>query len=226
MVRLYKGESDLDIAAILQQVAVSAIPLVLAITFHEAAHGYVAYRLGDPTAKMLGRVTLNPIKHIDPFGTIILPLLLMIFGGIIIGYAKPVPIGVRNFKDPRRDMAITGFAGPLTNIVLALLSAWILNGLIVLQGVMPESLFAPLYAMVRFSIRINIILAALNLLPVPPLDGGRVLAGILPRDLAHHLDRIEPYGMIIVIILLATGLLGVFIFPVARFIALFISLLS
>ena len=119
-----------DINQIIQSVAVSAIPLVIAITIHEAAHGFAAYRLGDPTAKMLGRLTLNPIKHVDPVGTIVMPMALWILSGgsFVFGYAKPVPIGVRNFRNPRRDMAITGAAGPLTNIVLALISIWIYNG--------------------------------------------------------------------------------------------------
>ncbi|MCK4910663.1 MAG: site-2 protease family protein [Thermodesulfovibrionales bacterium] len=218
----------MDIAAILQQVAISAIPIVIAITFHEVAHGYVAYRLGDPTAKMMGRLTLNPIKHIDPFGTIILPIMILIFtqGQFVFGYAKPVPIGVRNFKDPRRDMAITGAAGPLTNVALALVSAWIFSAFILTRGTVPEAVFMPVTEMLRASVYINVILAALNLLPVPPLDGGRVVAGLLPRDLAYHYERIEPYGMIIVIILLATGLAGTFIMPIARIILSFIALLS
>ncbi len=218
----------MDIGAILQTVAVSAIPIVIAITFHEVAHGYVAYRLGDPTAKMLGRLTLNPIKHIDPFGTIIMPIMLLIFtqGQFIFGYAKPVPIGVRNFKDPRRDMAITGAAGPLTNVALALVSAWIFSVFILTRGIVPEAVFMPVAEMLRASVYFNVILAALNLLPVPPLDGGRVVAGLLPRDLAHSYERIEPYGMIIVIILLITGLAGMFIMPVARVILSFIALLS
>lgn len=218
----------MDIAAILQQVAVSAIPIVIAITFHEVAHGYVAYRLGDPTAKMLGRLTLNPIKHIDPFGTIIMPIMLLIFtqGQFVFGYAKPVPIGVRNFKDPRRDMAITGAAGPLTNVALALVSAWIFTAFAMTRGAVPEAVFMPMIEMLRASVYINVILASLNLIPVPPLDGGRVVAGLLPRDLAHKYERIEPYGMIIVIIFLVTGLAQMFIMPVARIILSFIALLS
>ena len=151
--------------------AVSAIPIVIAITFHEAAHGYVAYRLGDPTAKMLGRLTLNPIKHIDPFGTIIMPIMLLIFtqGQFVFGYAKPVPIGVRNFKDPRRDMAITGAAGPLTNVALALVSAWIFSAFILTRGIVPEALFMPVAEMLRASVYINVILAALNRAPLVPL---------------------------------------------------------
>ncbi len=218
----------MDINAILQQVAVSAIPIVIAITFHEAAHGYAAYRLGDPTAKMLGRLTLNPLKHIDPVGTIVMPIMLLVLtqGRFVFGYAKPVPIGVHNFKDPRRHMAITGAAGPLTNIVLALLSVWLIRLLGLAGGILPDTIERPVYEMLKSSAYINVFLASLNLLPVPPLDGGRVLAGLLPRDLANRLDRVEPYGMIIVIILLVTNLANFFIMPVVQFIIRIINMLS
>jgi Zn-dependent protease len=201
---------------------------VIAITFHEVAHGYAAYRLGDSTAKLLGRLTLNPIKHVDPFGTVVLPLLLWAFSGgsFVFGYAKPVPIGVRNFKDPRRDMAITGAAGPLMNIALAIVSAWLLKALIIGQGAVPVSVLDPLVRMFRASVFINAFLAALNLIPIPPLDGGRVASGLLPRDLAMRYDRIEPYGFFIVIILLVTNLADLFILPVVRFIIGIINILS
>ena len=213
---------------ILQLVIVSFVPIVIAITFHEAAPGYAAYRLGDHTAKMLGRLTLNPLKHVDPFGTVVLPLMLWAFSGgsFVFGYAKPVPIGVRNFKDMRKGMAITGAAGPLMNIALGLLSAWLLVGLSIFKGVVPEFVSNPLLRMLLMSVHINLFLAALNLLPVPPLDGSRVMAALLPRDLANRYESIEPYGMIIVIILLVTHLADLFIGPVYRLLLNLVILLS
>ena len=199
------------------KIIVSVVPIVIAITLHEAAHGFASYKLGDPTAKMLGRLTLNPIKHIDPVGTILMPLALYTLSGgtFLFGYAKPVPIGVRNFKNPRRDMAITGAAGPAMNFAIALVSALLLVYIVApVRGVLPAPVSNFLILMLNTSVFVNVFLAALNLIPIPPLDGGRVLAGLVPRHFANKLDEIERYGMFIVIILLVANIARYFITPV------------
>lgn len=216
----------MDFVSILRQVAVSAVPILIAITFHEAAHGYAAYRMGDGTAKAMGRLTLNPLAHIDPLGTVIMPVLLLIFtnGQFVFGYAKPVPINPYNFRNPRRDMALSAAAGPGTNLLLAIASVIVMRVFVIpLSGVMPDFIASPLYLMLQASIIVNVVLAAFNLLPVPPLDGGRILVGFLPWRHADSLNRLEPYGMIIVIILIATGLAGLFITPLVR---LFLAILN
>jgi Zn-dependent protease len=205
-------------ANIVRQLIVSVPALVLAITLHEVSHGYVANRLGDPTARMMGRLTLNPIKHIDPIGTVILPLILTMLGGVIFGYAKPVPINPSNFQDPRKGMAMSAAAGPITNIFLAIASSIILVLVLLplaslLQSQMVNSILTPIALMLKYSIRINLFLAALNLIPILPLDGGRVLVGLLPYRQAMAYSKIEPFGLIILYALIFTGIAGMFIFP-------------
>ena len=215
----------MDFSDTIRQLIVSAVPILIAITFHEVAHGLVANKLGDPTARQMGRLTLNPLAHIDLVGTIILPAILIITGAPVFGWAKPVPINPHNFRDPKRDMAISAAAGPVTNLLLAILSLLILKFLIIpAAGFLPDSLTIPLTMMFRQSILINIILAAFNLLPIPPLDGGRVLTGFLPHQQAVAFSKIEPYGFFIVIILLMTGIAGVFINPIIRLMLALLSL--
>jgi Zn-dependent protease len=218
----------MDISDTIRQLVVSVLPILVAITFHEVSHGFVANRLGDPTAKLMGRLTLNPVAHIDLVGTIILPVILLISGAPVFGYAKPVPINPANFKDPRRDMAISAVAGPITNVILAILSLLILKFFIIpLSMLLPRSIgnavLEPLTLMFIASIQINVFLAAFNLIPIPPLDGGRVLVGLLPHKQAVSYSRIEPFGFIIVIILIATGIAGIFVIPLANF---FLALLK
>ncbi len=210
----------MDISNILRQLAISALPILIAITFHEVSHGFVANKLGDPTAKFMGRLTLNPIAHIDPLGTIILPTILLLLGQPVFGYAKPVPINPMNFKDPRKGMAISAAAGPITNILLAILSILfikiiIASASIILPKAIETSILEPLTLMFIYSIKINVFLAALNLIPIPPLDGGRVLVGLLPHKQAVSYSRIEPYGIFIVYGLIFTGIAGYFVFPLA-----------
>ena len=183
----------------LYDLSVWVLPLIIAITFHEAAHGFVAHRLGDNTAWQLGRVSFNPLRHIDPFGTLILPgILLLSHSPFLFGYAKPVPVNFRNLNHPRLDMVWVALAGPVTNIALALAAALAFR-------ILP---FAPANAAqwiadnLKNAFLINIVLAVFNMMPIPPLDGGRVAVGLLPRPLAYPLSRLEPYGMLILIGLL------------------------
>ncbi len=201
---------------LIQTIAIYALPVVFAITLHEAAHGYVAKHFGDMTAYAEGRVSLNPLRHIDPFGTIALPLILLavskLFGGagILFGWAKPVPVNFANLRHPKRDMLWVAAAGPLSNFVMALF--WALMIKIGLS--MPGVYFAlPLALMGAAGVFINIIIMVLNLVPLPPLDGGRILVSLLPHRLAYQVARIEPYGFFILILLLFTGVLGFMLWP-------------
>jgi Zn-dependent protease len=212
-----------DELTLVQRIVVWLLPVVFAITVHEVAHGWVAKKRGDNTAAQLGRLTLNPMKHIDWFGTVILPGLLLITGtGFIFGWAKPVPVDARNFKNPLHDMALVALAGPVANLLMAL--AWaLLARLGVLIGV--EAISLPLIYMGVAGISINLMLAVVNLLPIPPLDGSRILTGILPTRLAWQYNRLEPYGFYILIALLYFKLLNVLLaYPLAVVQSLFMSI--
>jgi Zn-dependent protease len=183
----------------LYAISIWILPLLIAITFHEAAHGFVAYRLGDNTAWQLGRVSFNPLKHIDPFGTVILPgLLLLSHSPFLFGYAKPVPVNFRNLNHPRLDMVWVALAGPVTNIILATIVAFTFHAL----PLVPAEAAKWTADNLKNAFLINIVLAIFNMMPIPPLDGGRVAVGLLPRVLAYPLSRLEPYGMLILIGLL------------------------
>jgi Zn-dependent protease len=180
----------------LYSASVWVLPLLFAITFHEAAHGFVAHRLGDNTAYELGRVSFNPLRHIDPFGTVLLPaMLLLSHSPFLFGYAKPVPVNFRNLRNPRLDMVWVALAGPATNIVLALAAALAFHALPLAPAVSAQWIADNL----KNALVINVVLAVFNMMPIPPLDGGRVAVGLLPRPLADPLARLEPFGMLILI---------------------------
>jgi Zn-dependent protease len=208
----------LNIVHTLQFISVAVLPLIFAITVHEAAHGWVASKLGDPTAKQLGRLTLNPLPHIDPVGTVILPIAMLVLSGFIFGWAKPVPVNIRNFREPRKDMAMVALAGPISNLMMALFWGLMWKLAVILPGSM-HWFAVPLLLMGKIGIQFNFILLVLNLLPLPPLDGSRVLSWLLPTQLALKLDKIEPYGAFILIGLLLLGLWNVLIAPVTFFLS-------
>lgn len=196
----------------LQQISVLVLPVLFAITLHEAAHGWMAGRLGDATARMLGRVTLNPIRHIDPVGTLLVPLATFLLTGFLFGWAKPVPVTWRNLRQPRRDMALVAVAGPAANLLMLLGWALVLKvATLMMEG--SEWIAMPLLYMGSAGVLINAILMVLNLLPILPLDGGRILTSLLPPKLALGFSRSEPYGLLIVVGLLVTGLLGKLLWP-------------
>jgi len=189
-----------------QFAAIAILPLLFGITLHEVAHGWVAKRLGDKTALMMGRLTLNPLKHIDPIGTILVPGLMMLAGGAIFGWAKPVPVTWQNLNNPKRDMALVALAGPMANLGMAFLWALIARLGILLSAVSPWASI-PMILMGKVGIVLNLVLMVLNLLPLPPLDGGRIMTSLLPGPLSYRFSRIEPYGFFILIALLMTGVL-------------------
>jgi len=202
----------MDLSPIIQTVALLAIPMIFAITLHEAAHGYVAKYFGDYTAYQAGRISLNPINHIDPIGTVLIPVALVVFtaGQFVFGWAKPVPVNFGNLRDPKRDMLWVAAAGPGANLFMALSWALILKLVIVL----PANYFSyPLQQMAKGGVVINLVLMVLNLIPIPPLDGGRIAVSLLPHRLAYRFAMIEPYGLIIIVVLLATRALGAVIWP-------------
>lgn len=211
----------------MESLAIRALPILLAVTFHEVAHGWVARKLGDPTAASQGRLSLNPLVHVDPVGTVLFPLMQYLFtGSVFFGWAKPVPVDPRYFRDPRKGMMWVALAGPATNIVLAVVSGLIVHLLLFIEPSIPGWVQAgaptmlgqwlvPLWLMALFSIVINVALAAFNMMPIPPLDGSRVVYAILPRHLAASWARLERYGLLIVlgIIVLLPGALSVLIGP-------------
>ena len=200
-----------------------AIPVILAITLHEAAHGYVARYFGDPTAEQMGRITLNPIRHIDPIGTILIPLLILFFsdGSFLFGYAKPVPVNPRFFKNPRRDMAWVALAGPAANFAMALFWTAILK-ICFANGAGGNTFWV---AMAGSGILVNLVLIVLNLIPIPPLDGGRIAVGWLPLPAAAILNKIEPYGFWIILILLFTNILNAIMLPAIAFLMRLLALI-
>jgi len=198
------------------KILIYATPILLAVSLHEAAHGWIAHLLGDPTAKRLGRLTANPLKHIDPVGTILVPIIMVVVLGFPFGWAKPVPVDVRNFVHPQKDMALVALAGPVSNFLMAIF--WTLV-LFASTRLLPYgTLLLVMKAMAEVGVVINLILMVLNLLPVPPLDGGRIVTGILPYNLAVYFVRLEMIGMWVVIFLLASGILGKILMPMVQMI--------
>ncbi len=212
----------MQVDQLIQTIAIAAIPILFAITLHEAAHGYVARHFGDMTAYQQGRISLNPMRHIDPVGTILLPILTLVLGGILFGWAKPVPVNFAALRRPKQDMLWVAIAGPASNLAMAL--GWAL--LYKLSWSFPDNYFAePLLEMAGIGIKINIVLLVLNLLPLPPLDGGRVAISLLPHRQAYQLSRIEPYGMFILIFMAITPVLGWVLSPLVNQLFGLISLL-
>jgi Zn-dependent protease len=203
-----------SVSEIAYTLAVWAIPILFAITLHEAAHGWVAEKLGDPTARNQGRITANPIKHIDPVGTVIVPLFLATVSPFVMGWAKPVPVEPRYFKSPLLDMALVAVAGPLSNFIMACI--WALFVVLISDMLDASTLKVFLKTMAQNGIIINVILMVLNLLPIPPLDGSRVVAGVLPEPLLTPYLRLERFGMIIILLLLFSGLLGKIMWPMVQ----------
>jgi len=212
----------MNAAQLIQTIALAALPVLFAITLHEAAHGYVARHFGDMTAYQQGRISLNPLRHIDPVGTILFPLLTLWLGGILFGWAKPVPVNFAALRRPKQDMLWVAIAGPASNLFMAL--GWAL--LYKITWLFPDSYFAePLLGMASIGININIILMVLNLLPLPPLDGGRVAVSLLPHRQAFQLSRVEPYGIFILIFLVVSGVLGWILLPLVGLMYKLISVL-
>jgi Zn-dependent protease len=204
--------------SIIQAITIYALPVIFAITLHEAAHGYVARHFGDTTAYMLGRVSLNPFRHIDPIGTVVVPLGMLVLSslgggpGILFGWAKPVPVNFGNLHQPKRDMLWVAAAGPGANFFMALF--WALMAKI--SVFMPQQFATPLALMGEAGVSINVMLMVLNLLPIPPLDGGRIAVSLLPSRAAYRFSMIEPYGIMILLALLLTGLLNRILWPFVR----------
>lgn len=217
--------ANTDVAASIQLLSAAVIPVLFAITLHEVAHGLAARRFGDRTAEMLGRLTLNPIRHIDPIGTVAVPLVLFVLSlppfGLnmpLFGWAKPVPVNARNLRKPKAHMVLVAAAGPASNFGMALI--WTAVFALVLHGAGPQ--FGPrqfLLSMGQIGIFFNVLLAIFNLLPVPPLDGGRVLRGLVPESIGRKLDVVEPYGLILVIVLLTQGFLGRVFLPLVQWLS-------
>ncbi|MBW2308629.1 MAG: site-2 protease family protein [Deltaproteobacteria bacterium] len=208
-----------EFSKIIQTITIVAPTLLLAVILHETAHGLVAEKLGDPTARIMGRITLNPVPHIDPVWTVLIPLVLIVSGSrFIIGGAKPVPINPLNFRNPRRDMMWVSLSGPATNLALAIVSAMLFHTMKQAAGDLPSEFFLkilrPVLSMLYVSVLINVVLAVFNLIPVPPLDGSKILMGILPLELSEKMARLEPYGMLILIILIFTNVLFRVINPI------------
>ncbi len=192
-----------------QKVTVSALPIIFAITVHEAAHGYAAKYFGDMTAYQQGRISLNPLRHIDPFGTILLPAITLLLGGILFGWAKPVPVDFARLRRPKQDMLWVAAAGPTANLLMALIWALVIR----LSVALPDNFALPLALMGAVGIMINVVLMVLNLLPLPPLDGGRIAVSLLPISLAIKFARIERFGFIILMVLLFTHVLSMVMNP-------------
>ena len=210
--------AEADVAQFLRLVSVGLIPGLLAIALHEAAHGWAAARCGDRTAELLGRVTANPFRHVDPVGTVIVPLLLAATTGTPFGWAKPVPVNPRNLHDPKRDMVVVAAAGPTANLLMAL--GW--TAVFVLGYGLGSALGSArefVLAMGQFGIQFNVLLAVFNLLPLPPLDGGRILRGLVPEALGRSLDRVERWGLILVFALLYFGILNRVLLPLVQYVA-------
>jgi len=200
------------------KIVLSIVPLLFAIILHEVSHGWVAEKLGDPTARILGRITLNPISHIDPIGTIIVPGILLLTGShFLFGWAKPVPVNFANLRGGRRDMALVAFSGPLSNFLLAVLSTIVFH--LTFGGVtgpvgISDRLIVPIHMMANYSVLFNLVLMVINLLPILPLDGGRIVVGLAPMNIAISMERMERYGMLIVLLLIASGIWSYVVGPV------------
>ncbi len=207
-----------------QLISVAILPLLFAIIVHEVAHGWVAKQCGDRTAELLGRLTLNPIRHIDPVGTLLVPVIMLVTLGFAFGWAKPVPIDYRNLRNPKRDMVLVAAAGPTANLLMAL--GWGLIAKIAMSLPAGMSFVSePLTYMGSFGILINVLLMVFNLIPLPPLDGGRVAVGLLPPQMGQSLARLEPYGLIIILVLFATGFLSRLIWPAITLVSTLIEML-
>ena len=200
----------MDVNKLIQEIIILAPPFLLGLTVHEYAHGYVAYRFGDPTAKAQGRLTMNPIKHIDPIGALAFIIMK-------IGWAKPVPVNPAYFKNPARDMLWVSFAGPGANMLTAIASGIILKLMLLLTGIVPMFIFMPVAKMLAASVWINVMLGIFNLVPIPPLDGSKIVVGLLPSEMAAAYAKLEPFGFVILLVLFYTGVISKVFLPLINF---------